>query len=500
MKLTKNNIFFGLLISGLIVNLLTLFNINQFYFRAVIPFIFLATIPGLLIMLMLKIREVDFWEYLVYTIGLSVAFLMFGGLFVNRILPIVGIDKPLSLIPLLISFDIFLMIFWLIAYKRNEEIYLKIQTSKLSSLNRIFFMILFIFLVLSILGALILNNNGPNALTMIMLVGIAVYFFMIVLYRNKLNKNIYPFSILMVSISLLLAVSLRSRYISGWDIFQEYYLFQLTKEGFNWSISNFSDAYNVCLSITILPTVLSSFLKINDHYVFKLLFQLIFSFVPVGVFLFLRRFTKDISAFIASFFFILQSEFFESFPKVIRQEIALLFFTLTLLVLFNKNINSTLKKILFLVFGFSMIVSHYTTSYIALALFIFTYLICLIFRKTENKKPFLKIYEKFRLKEKGSRLNERKYYLSGILVLLLIVFAFLWYAQSTEVSSNLVNFTHEAIQNMGKIFSVETREGRLSFNSMWNPFYKQVDKAPLLQDYAKDISSEYKNRFNCSWT
>ncbi len=490
LKLTKNKILSGIIIFGLITNLLVLFDIQYFYLRAIFSFIFLITIPGLLIMLMLEIREIGFWEYLVYTIGASIAFLMFGGLFINWTLPLVGIDKPLSLGPLFVSFNIFLLIFWLIVFKRNKEITLKIKLPKLSWLNKVFLVIPVIFIFLSIFGATMLNNNGPNTLTMIMLIGIAVYIFMVVLYRNKLNKNIYPFSILMISISLLLAVSLRSRYISGWDIFQEYYLFQLTKEGFNWSVSSFSDAYSVCLSITILPTVLSSFLKINDHYVFKLLFQLIFSFVPVGVFLFLRTFAQDILAFIASFFFISQSDFFESCPKVIRREIALLFFTLTLLVLFNKNINSTLKKILFLVFGFSIIVSHYTTFYVALALFIFTYLLCLIFRKTENRKPFFKIYEKFRLKEKGSRSNERKYYLSGILILLLIVFAFFWYAQSTEIYSNLVDLTHEAIQNMEKIFSVEMR---VSFNSLWNPFYKQVDKASLLQDYAKDISSEYKN-------
>jgi len=73
-------------------------------------------------MLMLKIREIGFWEYLVYTIGLSIAFLMFGGLFINYSLPLVGIGKPLSLIPLLISLNVFLLVFWIIAYKRNNEI------------------------------------------------------------------------------------------------------------------------------------------------------------------------------------------------------------------------------------------------------------------------------------------------------------------------------------------------------------------------------------------
>jgi len=499
MKLTKKTIFFGILIFGLIINLLTIFNVDQFYFRAAITFIFLTIIPGLLLMLILKIRNINPWEYLVYTIGLSIAFLTFIGLFVNWVLPLIGIDKPLSLLPLLISFDIFLLVFWIIAYKRNRDIYLEIRPLKLSNLNLVFIIILLIFPVLSILGALALNNDGTNILTMIMLAGITVYVLMVVLYRSKLNENIYPLSILMISVSLLLAVSLRSWYVSGWDIFQEYYVFQLTKEGFNWSMSNFDSAYNACLSVTILPTVLSSFLKINDHYVFKLLFQLILSFISVGVFLFFKRLTKDILAFIASIFFISQPTFFDHLTKAVRQEIAFLFFALALLVLFSKNINSIQKRIVFTVFGFSLIVSHYTTAYIALAFFIFTYLISIIFRKTENRKPFLKIYEKLNLKEKGRRLKERKYYLSGILVILLIAFAFLWYAQLTKISGDLIDLTKKTVKNMENIFNEEMKEEGLSLSSQWNIFYKQEDKTYLLRDYIKDINLEYESRSYLSY-
>ncbi|HUS49128.1 MAG TPA: hypothetical protein VMZ91_03130, partial [Candidatus Paceibacterota bacterium] len=340
MQLTKNKFFYGILIYGLFINLLVFFDIQFLYLRAIFSFIFLITIPGLLIMLMFKIREINSWEYLVYTIGLSVAFLMFGGLFINWVLPLVGIDKPLSLVPLLISFNVLLLIFWVITYKRNKEILLEIKPPKLDRLNKLFFTIPTIFPILSIFGVSILNNQGPNYLTLIMLGGIAIYVFFIVLFRKKLNENIYHWAILMMSISLLLMYSLRSWYISGGDIHQEYQMFQLTKENFHWSMSNFPrNAYNACLSITILPTILSSFLNINDEYIFKLVFQIVFSFVPVIIFLFLKRHAKGIIAFLASFFFISQWQFINQMPTVIRQEIAILFFALFLIALFDKNFN-----------------------------------------------------------------------------------------------------------------------------------------------------------------
>jgi len=491
MYITKNKIFFGILIFGLIVNLLVFFDIQYLYLRAIFSFIFLITIPGLLIMLMLKVRKIGFWEYFVYSIGLSIAFLMFGGLFINSTLPLVGIDKALSLVSPLVSFDIFLLIFTFIAYKRNSDLNYKPKLPKLDTLNRIFFITALIFPVLSILGAITLNNNGPNILTMIMLGGIAIYVFLIAFLRNKLNEHVFPWAILMMSISLLLMCSLRSWHISGSDINQEYQMFQLTKENFHWSMSNFPrHAYNACLSITILPTILSSFLNINDEYIFKLVFQIVFSFVPVTVFLFLRRHTKGIIAFLAAFFFISQWQFMQQMPALARQEIALLFFTSSLLILFNKNINLIFGKTLFLIFGFSMIVSHYSTTYVALELFVFTYFIGLIFRKTENKKPFLKIYEKLNLKEKGKKLDERKYYLNGngIMVFFLIVFAFLWYVQLTKISDDLVGNTYNIIKNMGKIFTQEMKSEevrRALFGGVG--IYTIKD----LQDYADNTLLDY---------
>lgn len=402
--LTKNKLFLGILLFLLIINILVGFDINYFYIRAILSFIFLITIPGLLIMLMMKIREVGFWEYLVYTIGLSISFIMFGGLAVNWILPWLNItDKPLSLYPILICFNIFLIVFWLIAYIRNKDLKpFDMTMPKLDWINRIFFITPMLFPFLSVLGAFLLNNHGTNILTMIMLGGIAVYVFLVVIFRKKLNKNVFPWAILIISISLLFMWWLRSWFVSGVDINLEYHIFQLTKDNAFWSISNFKNTYNAMLSVTIFPTILSLFVKINDHYILKIFTPLIFSIVPLGVYLFLKRYAKNILVFVAVFFFVSQPSFLKGGGNIpFRQVIALLFFALTLLILFNKNINFRLKKTLFFIFCFSMIVSHYSTTYVAFGFFIFAYVICTAFKKIEDKKPFFKIYKKLNLKLKN---------------------------------------------------------------------------------------------------
>jgi len=496
MYITKNKIFFGILIFGLITNLLALFDIQYFYLRAIFPFIFLITIPGLLIMLILKVRKIGFWEYFVYSIGLSITFLMFGGLVINSTLPLVGIDKPLSLVPLLVCFNIFLLIFWLIAFKRNKEISLESKLPKLDWLNRVFLIIPVIFVFLSIFGATILNNNGSNYLTMSMLAGVAIYVFLAVLLKDKLNKHIYPFAVLNISLALLLATSLRSRYVFGSDITTEFFMFQLTKKNFYWSMMNFPNhPYNACLSITILPTILNSFLNINEQYIFKILYQLIFIFTSVGIFLTFKRYIKNISAFLASCFFIFTPVFFMVMPMHTREEIALLYFSLMLLVLFNEKIDPKLKNTLFLVFGFSMIVSHYSTTYIALGLFILTWIVSFIFRKKENQKNFSKYYKKINLKENGRIPKNKNYYLRGTLIFLLVIFAFLWAGLITETSWNLVEFTRKTITNMTNIFQDDVRAEGSSLLDQFNIFYKP-DLRLTLSNYVDERISKYDKEPN----
>ncbi len=492
MKLNRNNIFSGILIFVLIVNLLVIYNIRYLYLGTIFSLVFLTVIPGLLLTLMIKIRRVDFWEYLVYVIGLSIAFLMFAGLAINWILPLCGMEKPLSLIPLLKSFDILFFIFWLIAYIRNKKILLEIKSVKLNRLNKVFLTIPIIFPILSTLGAITLNNDGPNYLTMIMLGGIASYVFLVVLFRNKLNENIYPWTIFLISISLLLMLSLRSFHIFGSDISQEFQMFQLTKLNFHWDMSNFpGNAYNACLSITLLPTIFCSFLRIDDEYIFKLIFQIIFAFTPVGIFLFSKRYSSVVLSFIAGFFFMSFPSFFFVMPMHLREEVSLFFFMLALLVIFSKNIDRLSRNIFFLIFGFSMVVSHYSTTYIALALFIFTYIVCLVFKMTENNAFFSKIYKKLNLKEKWKPV-EKNYYLSGGLVILLVVFTFFWVFQFTKSSSNLVNFTNKSISNIEKLYKDLTWTESLV--DQLNIFIKAKDPTLLLNNYTEKVISEYKNK------
>lgn len=481
-----NTIFLGILVTRVITGFLIFSNIQFYYLRVVFSCAFLILIPGLLIMLMLKIRKISVWEYLIYTIGLSLALLMFGGLFVNLVFPLVGVNEPLALIPMLIAFDIFFIISWIIAYRRNKEIFFEIKLPKLSISNKFFFIIPVVFPLLSIMGATTLNNGGPNYLTMAMIGGIVVYFFFLIFFRKKLNNNVYPWGILMISIALLLSYSLRSWHLTGGDISLEYYVFQLTKSLSHWSSFQFNDPYNTCLSITILPTVLSNFLNISDEYIYKVIFPLIFSFSVIGLYLLMKRYMKNIPSLLSIFFFVSQLPFLLWITAIARQEIALYFFMLFLLVIFNNNFELKIKEIFFLIFGFSLIVSHYSTAYITLFLLSFAFIVSHLIKK------FIFRWNKY-LRRKKKRITPLKitstrYFVPLRLILMLLLFAFFWYSIFTQTTVSLNQIVKNNVDNLQEEYRSSSVRDAFSINPFSN-IYTTTDQDVF--DYSEYTRAAY---------
>ena len=78
--------------------------------RQFIGFIYLTLVPGYIIIKMLKLNVFDKLETVLFSIGLSIAFLMFIGLLVNEFGLLLTIPQPLSLISLMISLKYSLLI------------------------------------------------------------------------------------------------------------------------------------------------------------------------------------------------------------------------------------------------------------------------------------------------------------------------------------------------------------------------------------------------------
>jgi uncharacterized membrane protein len=333
---------------------------------------FLLTVPGHLIyrLLMREDRNGNFWATLAYTVAFSSLFLMLTGLAMSAIGPSFGISQPLTTGPLVVTIGSLLTVLAGIVLKVRGNLAPTRYHGPKGWYNWLIVGYGAMLPILAILGAIRLNNGASDSLTLLMFGMVAFYALWLVWPKRRQAHDLYPYALYMSGLALLFATSMRGMFITGHDIVQEYQVFQLTIQHGIWSMSLLQNAYTACLSITILPTILARLTSLSDPYVYKILFQLLFALVPPVIYLTVTRFIPIRAAFLSAFVFISFPTFLTDMPMLCRQEMAFLFFMLMLLSLFEARLTPRVKSALVLLMGLGMILSHYSTSYVAIGIII----------------------------------------------------------------------------------------------------------------------------------
>ena len=331
--------------------------------RQAIGFICLTFLPGICILRILKIHNLGTTKTLLYSVGLSLAFVMFAGVFINVLLPHVGISRPITTLPLTVAFTILVLMLAGVAYKRDQHF----QSSEATCTGMkewlsppYLFLVLFPFL--ASLGALLVTfyQNNTLLLILIILIGITP---ILVAFGKFIPEKAYSFAIVMIGISLLLHTTLVSRYPMLWAVDGEYYFQNLVVTSGWWDPQHIAPV-NSCLSITMLAPIYSAILNTDSIWLFKVIYQLIFSLVPLALFTVYAKQTTTKIAFLSAFFFMSVMYFYGAATLLRRQEIAWLFFALLILLMIDRKLNLSQRTVLSIVFSLSIVVSHYSVSYL----------------------------------------------------------------------------------------------------------------------------------------
>ncbi len=351
-------------LSGLIV--LATLNVEIPVLRQLIGFIFLSFIPGFLILRILGLHNLDTTNSLLFSVGLSLSFLMLVGLFINSLYPIIGIPKPLSLTSLLITINIFIFIMLILSYFRDIKFTSSSAKANLSTYINIYTLSLSLLPFLAIFGTYSVNFYNNNILLMVLLPAIATI--LVIVIFNKLPQKLYPFTIWIISISLLFHTSLISNYLLSWDPFVELYVINQVITNSYWDVK-LEINQNSILSIVILAPIYTKFLSLDPTWTLKIIYPFFFSLLPVCLYqvyhqLFKEKNFCDKVSFLSSFLYMSFFSFCLTLERIYRQQIAMLFVGLTLLILLDKKTSSVSKTFVTMCFLFSIVVSHYGTSYL----------------------------------------------------------------------------------------------------------------------------------------
>jgi uncharacterized membrane protein len=431
----------------------SLLNFNVPLLSQILPFIYLTFVPGILLLRILRLDNLNSVERLIYSVGSSLVIVMSVGLVTNYFLLLIGISKPLSVIYILTVMTILVVIFSALAYLREDPD--KFYSVNLKEYLNLTNLILVALPFLTILGTYLINVYGNNALIFLTLSLIAVV--PLLAAFDKMSEKSYPLAIFVVSLSLLFHISLISNFIYGRDAFYEYYVSTITLKNLYWT-PQLSYELNALMSISILPTIYQTFCNMSLAYVFKVIYPFLFALVPLTLYELFKNYICPKRALLSCFFLVSIISFYAEMPQLFRQEIGEIFFVLSILLLMDPKLDEAKKYFLLVLFLVGITFSHYSMAYY----FAFLILSATIFHKLIKTGKLMAFHQKLKdvgLKKVGTVLAldklEKPSHVSikFSYVALVVVFILCWYMFVSKgttfndlvsvVSSILHNITYE---------------------------------------------------------
>lgn len=344
------------------------------FLRQVFGFIFLMFVPGFLILNILKLNNKSTVEIILYSLGLSLAFLEFIGVSINFLFLSIDLYNPISEIPLITTVNIATFLLYLIYYfyNKNNSQYFHINIAQIFS-PYIFFLLS--LPILTILGTYLINFYGTNLFLLILLAIISIIPILVVF--NILPEKIYPFAIYTVTLSLLFHCSLITKYIPLSDNVYEYYVAQLVMKNRFWD-PTLAYGTNSIVSVGILIPVISILCNVNLTIIYKIIAPLLMSIVPVGLYQIFKERLNSKIAFLSCFYFISIVMFYSWIATTIKQVSSYIFLVLIILLIIDRTIYKSTKCLLSIIFVLSLILSHYGTAYIFMIVSIISFCIILL--------------------------------------------------------------------------------------------------------------------------
>lgn len=403
------------------------------FLREFVSVIYIIFVPGILILRTLKLHNFSSIETLLFTVGLSIVTLMFMGFFINLIYPFIGISKPISLFPIIITLSSFVLLMSILSYfidrDFNNPSYIEFNIS-----SQVLF--LCIIPILTILGSTYFYFYNKSIITLFMLLLVSVIVLLIG-FKKFITQKYYPLAILVISISLLYHTWLISPFVFGRDIISELSISNFVLVNSYWNFNTplemnyiLPPNANAMFIISTFPPIMSIIGNININNVYNIIFPLIISLIPLGLYELFKKQTSKQIAFLSAFLFITMG-FYNVVLISVKQSMATFFIVLLILCLIRKkNMKISVLSVLFLI---SIVTCHYGTTYLFLFILSVALIIDLLTRKI---KPNNILLSKFKIFDFNSK---NKINFTIVILFLTITLGWYIYVSNGHVFDTLVN-------------------------------------------------------------
>jgi uncharacterized membrane protein len=323
----------------------------------------LLTVPGLALLRALGVPRAAVVATPVYVPAASIAVLLAAGVGVNFLGPLAGADPPLRTAPLLVGVEAVLLLLVLAGAARRPA---PPAAAMWPGLRHLWPLAL---PLAAAVGAARLTS-GEGELVAVAAVAAAVAVLVVAMIAGtRLDAAQLALVLFGVGLALAWSFSLRGGSVYGFDISGELPIVDAVRDSGVWRLDHPGDAYGAMLSLTVLPALLGGLTGVSSLVLLKAVYPVILALVPVTVFLIARRHLSDRYAFAGAAFVLVQANFAQQLPAVARQEIGLLLFAVLVAAVLDRAVPRLPRLGLVAALGLAMVVAHYSTAYLAIALF-----------------------------------------------------------------------------------------------------------------------------------
>lgn len=444
--------------------------------RELIASAFLLFVPGILVLRILNVHKLDEIESLIYSVGVSIALTLLCGLSLNSAFQAFGISRPLSIVPLLTLISVTVSALCALAYLRDKE-FRDPRFIDVSSLQTPPVLCLFLLPFLSIFSTYAFNFYNTNSLqiSLLLIIGLVA---ILIGFGKLIPARLYPLAIFAISVSLVFHTSLISPYVWGYDIQVESYLANSVIGSGFWNAST-PILYNSVASVVIFPPSFSVISGMDINWMFKVVFPILFSMVPLGLFrIYQKQTNNDRIAALSCFFFMSFYFFYTNLLATAREELADLFLVMFILLMSSSGLNRKAKTPLLMVALLSVAVSHYATSYLLIFLLVSAWAILYLTDHAVLQKTTANFGSRFRAQTKeenrkpGKPMSSESTGLSGVLVLLFAILALAWGLYTAGSVSVIEALAFGGRVNLADFFNPLTTQGPyLAITSVSSPVH-----------------------------
>jgi uncharacterized membrane protein len=321
--------------------------------RAGIGTILLIVVLGVLLVNLFGVSPYPSGRFALYVAGASLATLALLTIAMSTLLPFVGVVNPLSVVPLTVAVSALLFCLLFVVYETDTSL----NYPRVNLPQTLPVVLLCIPPVLAVVASVLMNRFEINT-GMFVFIGAVIV--VVLAATHFVHARLYPVVTFSVSLSTLLHHNLLSNHVIGADIQGIYFAAHSLTQVHQWTPTGGST-----MALPVMTTVPASFsllTSIDLTATFTVVYVLLFSLVPLGVFYVSRDvFDADVALF-AAFFFIFYHITFTFTPG--KQLMSELFAVLLVMLVVRDDLHGYGRNAAILLLSVGLVMTHYGTTFL----------------------------------------------------------------------------------------------------------------------------------------